>query len=70
MPPVWLTAVAVGVLIGVLVGLWHWAGVCDERERTHRRHRLDDHERRLQVIEDYVIRLLGYEPPEDNEWTN
>jgi len=75
MPAAWLTAVLAGVLIGVLVWLCHQAGVYDERERARRRDRLDDHERRLQVIEDYVITLLGhepseYEPSEDDEWTN
>jgi len=70
MPPIWLTALLAGVLIGVLVWQWNRAGVHDEHERTQRRSQLDDHEHRLRVIEDYLVRLLGYEPPEDDEWTN
>lgn len=67
MPPTWVTALWVGVLIGVLVWLWQMACAQDERERKHRRNTLDDHERRLRVAEDLLIRLFGYEPSEDDE---
>lgn len=69
--PVWLAAVGVALLVGVMIAMWHFAGRHDERERRQRRRRLDDHERRLRAIENYLGVMFRYEPPlEDDEWPN